>query len=75
MAGQWHVPPGVPINFPDGTEMMRSGFGIWIYYNPFQNKSWYVTGAASKGYDVIEYDQPLCDKCWERYRRYTRDGT
>jgi len=76
MGYQWpHIPPGVPIDFPAGTELMRSGFGNWVYYNPRQNKSYYVTGGASTGYDVMEYDQPLCDQCWERYRRFRRHGT
>ena len=77
MAGyQWpHIPPGGEIRLPGGTEFMRAGLGHWIYYNPSLNTSYYITGSATAGYDVIEYSQPLCPKCWERYRRYQQYGT
>jgi hypothetical protein len=74
-ARRWpHIPPGATINLPQGTEFMRSGLGNWTYYNPILNKSFYITGSTMTGYDVIEYDQPLCPLCWERYRRYREIG-
>jgi len=74
MARRWHVRPGEIIELPEGSEFMRRSGGSEIWYNPFINKSYYITGHPDLGWDVIEYDSPLCDQCWERYRRYTRDG-
>ena len=74
-ARRWpYIPPGSIINLPQGTEFMRGGLGYWIYYNPYATKSYYITGTESNGYEVIEYDQPLCGECWERYRRYRESG-
>ena len=75
MARQWHVKPGDTVILPEGSEFMRGGFGgSEIWYNPILNKSYYITGHPDLGWDVTEYDEPLCPLCWERYRRYRRDG-
>lgn len=75
MAKQWpHVPPGREVVLPWGSEYMRGGLGYTIYYNPGLNTSYYITGNYGAGWDVIEYNQPLCGKCWERYRSYRRGG-
>lgn len=70
-AKQWpHIPPGRQVHLPAGSELMRSGLGHTIYYNPRSNRSYYITGNNRAGWDVIEYDQPFCDLCWERYYQY-----
>jgi len=70
-AKQWpHIRPGRQVHLPPGSEFMRSGFAHTIYYNPRSNKSYYITGNNRAGWDVIEYDQPFCDLCWERYYQY-----
>jgi len=69
----WHVDPGNQIILPQGSERMRTGFGSEVWYNPIMNRSYYITGSARFGWDVIEYNQPLCPKCWERYNQY-REG-
>lgn len=72
---QWpHIAPGQTIPLPAQTQLMGGGLTYWIYYNPPLNRSYYLTGSPQAGYDVIEYAHPLCERCWEAYRRY-RDGT
>ena len=74
-AHQWpHIPPGRSIDTPAGTEFMRGGWGYWIYYNPVLNRSYYITGSNLAGWDVIEYDQPLCGMCWQRYQEYRQNA-
>lgn len=75
MPAQWpHIPPGSRISLPPGTEHMRGGLGYHIYYNPRLNRSYYITGTNQAGWDVIEYNQPLCNECWKRYRSHRYGG-
>lgn len=67
----WQVKPGGNIILPEGTEFMRGGGGSEVWYNPLMNRSYYITGSAALGWQITEYDQPLCSRCWERYREYT----
>jgi len=69
----WHVNPGQEIILPQGSECMRGGFGSEVWYNPMLNKSYYITGSAGFGWDIMEYDQPLCPRCWERYAEYREE--
>jgi hypothetical protein len=74
MARQWHVKPGETVILPEGSEFMRGGFGTEIWYNPYIDKSYYIVGSHDYGWDVTEYDTPLCPLCWERRERYRQDG-
>jgi len=47
--------------------------GSEVWYNPIINKSYSITGSAQLGWQIIEYDRPLCSRCWERYAQY-REG-
>ena len=66
----WQVKPGDNIILPQGTEFMRGGMGSEVWYNPVMNRSYYITGSAALGWEITEYDQPLCPRCWERYAEY-----
>jgi len=66
----WQVKAGHPIILPQGTEFMRGGLGSEVWYNPVMNKSYYITGSAQLGWQITEYDQPLCSTCWKRYAEY-----
>jgi len=70
----WKVRPGETIILPVGSELMRSGLGHQIWYNPIINKSYYMMGNNVDGWQIIEYDQPFCDLCWERREAFLRDG-
>lgn len=66
----WEVKAGDNIILPEGTEFMRGGGGSEVWYNPHMNRSYYITGSPALGWQITEYDQPLCPKCWERYAEY-----
>lgn len=77
MAGpiQWTSPAGRDVILPQGSEFVRGSLMSWIYYNPYLNRTYHISGSKARGFTVIEYPYPLCSKCWERYRRYQQHGT
>ena len=73
-ARRYTSPAGQKVVIPKGSELMTSGAFSWIYYNPYINKSYYISGSMRTGFEILEYDYPLCASCQERRRRYLRDG-
>lgn len=76
MAGivkQWHVASGQQIILPQGAELMQQGIGHEIWYSPHLDHSYYIVGSNVAGWDITEYDQPLCSRCQERRAEY-REG-
>lgn len=70
---QWEVKPGAQIILPQGSELMRQGIGHEIWYNPILDHSYYLQGSNPAGWEITEYDQPLCRRCWDRRAEY-REG-
>jgi len=70
----WNVGPGETIIIPQGSECMVVGMGSEVWYNPIINKSYKIIGATNFGWQIIEYNGPLCSLCQERRRRYLENG-
>lgn len=71
---QWHVDPGNEIVIPQGSEIMRQSLGHEIWYSPQLDHSYFIQGSNLSGWDVTEYDQALCGRCWERRDEYRERG-
>lgn len=68
-------PPGQDVILPIGSELMRSALMSWVYYNPYLNISYHITGSKSLGFSIIEYPYPLCPLCRQRRERFLQYGT
>lgn len=66
----WHVPSGKQIILPQGAEQMQRGMLHEIWYSPHLDRSYYIEGNNLAGWDVHEYDGPLCGNCQERRAQY-----
>ncbi len=69
----WHVDPGGQIILPQGAERMQRGMLHEIWYSPQLDNSYYIEGTSLAGWDVYQYDGPLCGRCQERRSQY-REG-